>query len=144
MGAPFFPLIFVEVGFQNNPGDSSITWTTLPDDVITLDTTMGRQHELDRTEASTLRVLLDNRQAAYSPWNTGSPNYVAPITTSLAYMVGGTQQIGVPVGVASAAIIGSLVTGQGLPATGARITARPQGRSTSTSLSSQRSPAGRP
>jgi len=33
---------------------------------------MGRQHEIDRTESSTLTMTLDNRSGTFTPWNTNT------------------------------------------------------------------------
>ena len=38
---------------------------------------MGRQHEIDRTESSTLTMTLDNRSGTFTPWNTNTYTFAA-------------------------------------------------------------------
>lgn len=38
---------------------------------------MGRQHEIDRTESSTLNLTLDNRSGTFTPWNTNTYTFSA-------------------------------------------------------------------
>ena len=62
-------------------------------------TKMGRQHELDRTESSTLTLSLDNRDGRWFPWNqtsfTYTPTNVSGVSTS--FMSSNILTIGVPV-----------------------------------------------
>jgi len=72
---PSLPTLSVQVGFTNNWADETIVWTDITAFVRAFRTTMGRQHQLDRVEASTAQITLDNRGGQFSPWNTSSPYY---------------------------------------------------------------------
>jgi virginiamycin B lyase len=52
-------------------------WTDISSSVISFTTSGGRQHELDRMEASTAQITLDNRDGDFSPYNTSSQYYAA-------------------------------------------------------------------
>ena len=45
--------------------------------MIDFDIRMGRQHEIDRTESSTLSMTLDNRSGTFTPWNTNTYTFSA-------------------------------------------------------------------
>lgn len=70
---------------QFTPGtsDSIVTWNWYETNAYVRDftTKMGRQHELDRVEAGTLQLSLDNRDGRWYPWNTNSFSYTN-LTTS--------------------------------------------------------------
>jgi hypothetical protein len=76
-----FPSTTVQVAFQNNPFDVSLTWTDITQYVQGFSTTMGRQHELQQVNPSTATITLVNEPVGptnggrFSPWNTGSPYY---------------------------------------------------------------------
>ena len=71
----------LEIGFQDGPsrdiGDtgtaSGVRWTDISSAMLSFNTRTGRQHELDRTEAGTLTVMLDNRSRAFDPTYSLSP-----------------------------------------------------------------------
>jgi Concanavalin A-like lectin/glucanases superfamily len=69
------PTMQVQVAFQNNPYDTSLTWTDITRYVMGLSTTMGRQHELQQVQPSTATITLTNQDGRFSPWNTSSPYY---------------------------------------------------------------------
>src|SRR6185437_1641889 len=64
---PSLPTLSVQVGFTNNWADETIVWTDITAFVRAFRTTMGRQHQLDRVEASTAQITLDNRGGQFSP-----------------------------------------------------------------------------
>lgn len=51
------------------------TWTDVSEDVISAQTKRGRQYELDRIEAGTATIELDDVARAYDPGNPDSPHY---------------------------------------------------------------------
>ena len=65
----------VQVAFQNNPFDTSFTWTDITKYVKQFTVTMGRQHELQQVNPSTANIQLSNQNGIFSPWNTSSPYY---------------------------------------------------------------------
>ena len=65
----------VQVAFQNNPFDTSPTWTDITRYVEGFTTSAGRQHELQQVAPSTCNLTLSNQTGIFSPWNTGSPYY---------------------------------------------------------------------
>ena len=81
--------------------DYLVTWVWYEAGSYTRDfsTKMGRQHELDRTESSTLTLSLDNRDGRWFPWNqtsfTYTPTNVSGVPTS--FMSSDILTIGVPV-----------------------------------------------
>lgn len=70
-----FPVIEAAVAFESDPFDASPTWTDITDDVLELHTHRGRQHELDRMEAGTAVLVLNNSHGNYWPYNTGGSYY---------------------------------------------------------------------
>jgi hypothetical protein len=67
-----YPTLTVEVAFASNPGDSPV-WTDITSYVRRFSTRRGREHELDRVEAGTATLVLDNRDRRFDPNHTGSP-----------------------------------------------------------------------
>lgn len=71
------PHLRVDIDFTNDPTNATRVWTDVTADVrgdIRL-TRGGRNHVLQRSEAGTLSLVLDNRAADYDPTNASSPHY---------------------------------------------------------------------
>jgi len=68
---------FVTVG----PNVAAGQWTDISPWVYKADWARGRQHELDKFEAGTATLLVDNNDGRFSPWNTASPynGYLLPM-----------------------------------------------------------------
>jgi hypothetical protein len=60
----------VRIAFASDPLDASPSWTDITG-VREIHTKRGRNHELDRMEAGTLTIVLDNRSGNFWPKNTG-------------------------------------------------------------------------
>ena len=75
MAGPAMPTTTVQVAFQNNPFDTSLTWTDVTKYVTGFSTSMGRQHELQQVGPSTATITFTNQDGRFSPWNTSSPYY---------------------------------------------------------------------
>lgn len=70
------PDIRVEIDVTNQPTNASRVWTNITPYVRQLSYQRGgRSHELRRTDAGTLTMLLDNRDGRFDPTNTASPYY---------------------------------------------------------------------
>jgi hypothetical protein len=69
------PTIVVRVAFASNPFDAVPAWTTITDDVIEFNIRRGRQNELDRMEAGTADVVVNNLSGNYWTQNTDSIYY---------------------------------------------------------------------
>lgn len=68
------PNVAVEVDFTNAPTNSTRVWTNITAYVRQLSYSSGsRLDELQRTQAGTLQMLLDNRDARFDPSNGASP-----------------------------------------------------------------------
>ncbi|MEU9975086.1 LamG-like jellyroll fold domain-containing protein [Streptomyces sp. NPDC051014] len=61
------PKVTVEVAFDGGPFSSAYTWTDVSDFVTGLQVRRGRNNELDRIEAGTLSVTLDNSDGRFTP-----------------------------------------------------------------------------
>jgi hypothetical protein len=78
LGAPAplqLPTMSLEIAFSNGPLDTTPVWTEIAPDLLGHTIQVGRQHQLDRVNPSTLKGSLDNRAGNYSPWDTTSPYY---------------------------------------------------------------------
>jgi len=76
------PELSVEIGFNANPLDTSITWTDIVDDLQQLNLRRGRQFELNRFEAGTLTATINNQDGKYDPeYGYGVPytNNIQPL-----------------------------------------------------------------
>lgn len=67
------PQMQIEAAFGNGPFDASPTWTDITPWVQQVSTKRGRQHELQRFEAGTMTLTLNNRDGRFSQWNTSGP-----------------------------------------------------------------------
>lgn len=65
----------VEIGFDSNPFDSSITFTDISSYVRQITTKRGRQNELGQFVSGTASLLLSNADNRFNPNNTSSPYY---------------------------------------------------------------------
>lgn len=74
-GAEALPAVIVEIAFDNNPGDTSLSWTDVSDHADDLIWRRGRQNELDRIEAGTATILLDNADRRFDPAYADGPHY---------------------------------------------------------------------
>jgi hypothetical protein len=70
-----FPSLIVEVAFTTNPGSSSPVWTDISAYVRSASIRRGRQRELDRINAGTCTLELNNTSRRFDPTNTSSPYY---------------------------------------------------------------------
>lgn len=61
------PKVTVEVAFDGGPFSSSYTWTDVSDYVEAFKVKRGRNSELDRIEAGTLSLTLDNSDGRFTP-----------------------------------------------------------------------------
>ena len=80
--------------------DYLVTWVWYESNTYLRDfsTKMGRQHELDRTESSTLTLSLDNRDGRWFPWNTTTFSYNATnVSGSTSFASTNILTVGVPV-----------------------------------------------
>lgn len=71
------PDVVCRIGFASTPGESlaSTSWTDVSDYVLAFDTSRGKTHELERMQAGTCRVQLDNQDRRFDPSNASSPYY---------------------------------------------------------------------
>lgn len=70
------PTLIIEIDFAAEPTTGTRQWTDVTEWVRSASwQTSGRQHELQRTDAGTLTVLLDNNDARFDPTNTNSTYY---------------------------------------------------------------------
>lgn len=75
-GNPFnnqFPLLITEISFSSNPLDDPAVWTDVSLWTRSVQTNRGRTHELNRFEAGTATIVLDNSDGRFSPFNGSSP-----------------------------------------------------------------------
>src|SRR5207244_12783432 len=68
------PVLTVQCSFSTNPMATPV-WTDISHWVQSIDTRRGRNTELDRVEAGTATILLDNRDRRFDPSNATSPYY---------------------------------------------------------------------
>ncbi|MEU8780056.1 LamG-like jellyroll fold domain-containing protein [Streptomyces sp. NPDC048637] len=61
------PKVTVEVAFDGGPFSAAYTWTDISDYVKGFQVRRGRNNELDRIEAGTLSVTLDNSDGRFTP-----------------------------------------------------------------------------
>ena len=55
------PTVWVQVAFDSNLTSAPVAWTTITSAVQDFRTEGGRQHQLDRPQASTFQATLDDR-----------------------------------------------------------------------------------
>lgn len=73
------PVLTMRIAFTTNPYNDTPSWADVSSDLISVHTKRGRQHQLDRFEAGTAIVLLNNADGHYWPDNTGG-NYYPNVT----------------------------------------------------------------
>jgi len=66
-----FPTMLVQVAFGSDPFDAVPVWSDITNDVRRILIKRGRQDELDRMEAGTCTIELDNSRGDYWPLNAG-------------------------------------------------------------------------
>lgn len=70
------PDIYVEIDITNDPTNTTRTWTDITAYVRQIGwRRSGRNHELQRSEAGTLTMVLDNRDGRFDPTNTSGDYY---------------------------------------------------------------------
>ena len=69
------PYMSIQCAFGDAPFDTARSWTEINNWCQAFSTRRGRQHELQRFEAGTLDLVLNNQDGRFSPWNTSSPYY---------------------------------------------------------------------
>ena len=69
------PTVTVEIAFTNNPGDPSPSWTDVSTWADEYQSARGRQNELDRIEAGTALILLDNSDRRFDPNHAAGPYF---------------------------------------------------------------------
>ena len=88
---PSLPSISVEIAFNpTNIFTTTQTWTDVSAYVRTMNSTVGRQHMLDRFEAGTLRSLVNNRLGEFStthPIRARLPIKVSATWSSVSYPI---------------------------------------------------------
>ena len=67
--------VTVRVAFASNPWEAAPTWADVSHDVLSFKIQRGRFHELDRMEAGTASIVLDNASANYWPDNAAGLYY---------------------------------------------------------------------
>ena len=83
-----------------NPNDYIKTWNWYEAGtyVREFQTRMGRQHELDRPESSSMQLGLENRDGRWLPWNTATFNFTSVTTGSTDALVpNNILEMGVPI-----------------------------------------------
>lgn len=85
-----FPETLVQIcvvqNFYTEPVDGNAQWTDISSYVRNMTIgPIGRQHELDRVQASTAEITVNNRDGTFNPWNGLSPininsNILTPMT----------------------------------------------------------------
>lgn len=71
-----YPTVRVQIDFANDPGSHNEGWSDVTPYARGVSYSRGgRNNELQRTEAGTLQLLLDNRDGRFDPTNTASPYY---------------------------------------------------------------------
>lgn len=95
------PNTTVEVAFDGGPFSSSYTWTDITPWVEGFSVSRGRSYELDRIEAGTLTLDLDNSDGRFTPGkvaNTANLLANAPGTKDLSGAANGTVITSIPMG----------------------------------------------
>lgn len=109
---PSYPKPKVEMAFTSTQaGDprpvgvysdrTTWTWVDVSNWVRGLETSLGRQHELERTEASTVQLTLDNRDGRFSPWNTTAYDWPLSAGGTVSLTPASCELVTVPVRITS-------------------------------------------
>lgn len=69
------PVFGVDVAWLTAPSSATPTWSSITEHVRSITIHRGRQHELDRMEAGTATIVLDNRGRHYDPTNSSGTYY---------------------------------------------------------------------
>ena len=69
------PTFTVEMAFGNDPLDAAPTWVDVTTYVLAVQIARGRQYELDRIEAGTCDLEIEDDDRRFDPSNTASPYY---------------------------------------------------------------------
>jgi hypothetical protein len=86
--------------YATNPNDYIKTWNWYEAGtyVREFQTRMGRQHELDRPESSSMQLGLESRDGRWFPWNTATFNFTSVTTGSTDALVpNNILEMGVPI-----------------------------------------------
>lgn len=70
-----FPTITVRIAFATAPFATTPTWTDVSSEAMSFSFLKGRQHHLNRIEAATCLVTMNNASGDYWPNNTGGTHY---------------------------------------------------------------------
>ncbi len=85
------PYTEVEVAFADDWNAAAPTWTDVTGTLLAWDVSRGRQHELDRMETGTARVVLNNKAGDYWPDNAGGA-YAGQVVPGLRVRISTTYQ----------------------------------------------------
>lgn len=82
MSGETIPPVTVEVAFDGGPLSTSYTWTDITPWVTGFGTKRGRSYEVDRIEAGSLELTLDNSDGRFTPMKNWSTELLPPNLTT--------------------------------------------------------------